>query len=161
MNGSTENRASGASEKAGWQDAVMTWTIAVRMLGLVRSIVHDIQTHHRRLAQLRPEKARLDRLRHTLAWPQRSRRYRLQEEIDVAEVRLTEALAELDTLQVAILNRGEGLIGFPTLVNDRRAFFSWRPEEETLQYWQFAGEGARRPIPSAWVKGESRLLGKS
>ncbi len=161
MSGSTENQAPGASEKAGWQDAVMTWSMAARMLGLVRGIVHDIQTHHRRLAQLRPEKARLDRLRHSLAWPQRSRRYQLQEEIATAERLLQDALAELDNLRLAMLSLSEGLIGFPTLVNDRRAFFSWRPEEETLQYWQFAGEGARRPIPSAWVKAETRLLGKS
>jgi hypothetical protein len=161
MSGSTENQAPGASEKSGWHDTVMTWTMAARMLGLVRGIVHDIQTHHRRLAQLRPEKARLDRLRHTLAWPQRSRRYQIQEEVNVTEGLLKDALAELDNLHVAILSLSEGLIGFPTLVNDRQAFFSWRPEEEALQYWQFAGEGARRPIPSAWVKAESRVLGKS
>jgi hypothetical protein len=44
------------------------------------------------------------------------------------------------------------LIGFPTLVNNRRAYFCWHPGETALQYWQFADEETQRPIPASWFK---------
>lgn len=161
MKGSRENRASDAPEQSGWRDAVLSWTTATRMLGLVRSIVHDVLEAQQRIVQLQPEKTRLDRRRHSLAWPERSRRYQLEEEISRAERICEEAEAELDSLGVALLGNPDGQVGFPTLVNDRRAFFSWRPGEATVQFWHFAGEGARRPIPAQWIKSDLRLLGKS
>ena len=46
-----------------------------------------------------------------------------------------------------------GLVGFPTLVNERPAFFSWRPEEEGLLYWNFSGDDQhRRRVPEEWTK---------
>ena len=62
----------------------------------------------------------------------------------------------MDGLGVALLDVDAGRIGFPTLVNKRRAFFSWLPGEETLSFWQYADDGERRPIPASWTKGETR-----
>src|SRR3954447_12815005 len=100
MNGFTEHQASGASEASGNHGAVMTWAAARSMLPLVRQIVADIVRQGGLLARLRPEKARLDRQRLSLAWPQRRRRYQLTEEIALAEGTLQEARAELDGLGV-------------------------------------------------------------
>ncbi len=152
MNGSTENRTSGASEQRGGQELVLTWATAHRMLPLVQRIVEDVVSQQRVLARLRPEKLRLDRQRRTLAWPERWRRYELQEEIANAEQWLEEALAELEVLGVILLDVHNGQVGFPTMVNNQRAFFSWRPGEPGLDSWHFATETARRPVPATWTK---------
>ena len=60
----------------------------------------------------------------------------------------------------ALLDEVTGRIGFPTMVNERRAYFSWQPGEETLRSWRFADEDADRPIPASWLK-ELSLTKKS
>src|SRR5208282_886329 len=145
----------------GGRDVVLMWGTARRMLPLVQRIVNDIIALTGSLARMGPEKERLDRWRRTLAWPERSQRYRLHEEISRGEEQLRVAMGELEELGVALLAAREGNVGFPTLVNDRRAYFSWRPGDDGLLYWQFAEETVRRPIPPSWVKNETQLLGKS
>jgi hypothetical protein len=152
MNGFTENRAPGAYERPGPHDLVLTWGASHAMLPLVGRIVADIMHGHEQLAQLRPEQERLDRQRHTLAWPERSRRYQVQEEITALETDLRKACTELESLGVAVLHGPSGLVGFPTIVNDRRAFFSWRPGEEDVVYWNFAGDPVRHAVPESWTK---------
>src|ERR1700733_10892220 len=98
MSGFTENRASGASERSGGDAVVLTWGAAGAMLPLVGRIAADAVRLHDRLAGLRPEKDRLDRMRRTLAWPDRARRYQLQEETDAVLKELQNATAELDAL---------------------------------------------------------------
>jgi hypothetical protein len=160
MNGSTENRASGAFEKPNGPDAVLSLTTARRMLTLVRQIVEEILGRGRRLERLHAEKHRLDRQRRTLNWPERSRRYQLQDEIADEEQGLQEAASELGALGVLLLDAGRGKVGFPTLVNERRAFFTWQPGEDGLKYWHFLGENVRRTIPPGWGKvAESRRPG--
>ena len=61
MNGFTENRASGASERPGRDDRVLTWGASHAMLPLVARIARDVVRYHQRLATLQPERARLDR----------------------------------------------------------------------------------------------------
>jgi hypothetical protein len=152
MNGYTENRASGAYERPGPHDLVFTWGTSHAMLPLVGRIVADLMQGHDRLAQLRPEQERLDSQRQTLAWPQRSRRYQVQEEITTVEKELRQVYAELESLGVAVLHGPSGLIGFPTIVNERRAFFSWRPGEEDVRYWNFVGDPVRHAVPESWTK---------
>ncbi|HEV3238684.1 MAG TPA: DUF2203 family protein [Gemmataceae bacterium] len=152
MNGSTENRTSGSFESGNGQDVIMTWGAAGRMLPLVRQIVDDILEHQDKLNRLQPEKERLDRNRRQLSWPERSRRYRLQEEIAKEDMGIAANLAELDELGLTLVEPMQGQVGFPTLVNNRKAFFSWQPGEEGIEFWHFADDIDRRPIPSAWTK---------
>jgi hypothetical protein len=152
MNGFTENRAPGAFERPGANDLVLTWGASHAMLPLVGRIVADLVRGHEQLAQLRAEQERLDSRRQTLAWPERSRRYQVQEERTAVEKELHEVYAELEILGVAVLHGPSGLVGFPTIVNDRRAFFSWRPGEEDLAYWNFAGDPVRHLVPESWTK---------
>jgi hypothetical protein len=151
MNGSTENQTSGASEQDGGRDIVLTWTTSHRMLPLVQRIIEDITRHRQALAQLLPEKSRLERQRRSLSWPERAARYRLQEETNDLERYLEEEFAELEVLGVTLFDADCGQVGFPTLVNNRRAYFSWRPGEEDLRSWHFAGENLRRPVPVSWM----------
>src|SRR5581483_1290524 len=131
---------------------VMDLETARRMLPLVRRIITDLLQHGRIVAELRPEQDRLDRARRTLAWPERARRYQIREEISTAERGFQETTAELDSLGVFLLDAEMGRVGFPTMVNDHRAFFSWRPGEDALGYWHFAGETVRRAIRASWAR---------
>jgi hypothetical protein len=152
MNGFTENRAHGASEMPGRNDRMMTWGATHAMLPLVERIVADLVDHHQRLSLLQLEQQELDRQRRALAWPERSRRYEIQEERTVLERELRAICAELDSLGLTVLHGPSGLIGFPTIVNDQRAFFSWRPGEADVQFWCYAGNPERHPVPSAWTR---------
>jgi hypothetical protein len=152
MNGFTENRAPGAFERPGPNDLVLTWGASHAMLPLVGRIVADVMHGHEQLGRLRPEQERLDRQRVTLAWPERSRRYQVQEEIAAVERDLRKAHAELETLGVVVLHGPSGLVGFPTIVNDRRAFFSWRPGEKDVVYWNFVGDPVRHDVPQSWTE---------
>jgi hypothetical protein len=156
MSGSNETRASEAFEKRGRHDHNLTWTAANRMLPLVRRVVADVIDCQQRLALMHPEKDRLDRHRHDLSWPERSRRYHLNEEIASGERTLRSAVAELDGLGLTLLDIGTGRVGFPTMVNKRPAYFSWLPGEEALSFWQYADDEERRPIPASWTKGDAR-----
>ena len=151
MNGFTEH-VSGADERRGPVERLLTWGESRAMIPLVGRVARDVMQHRKHLTELRPERDRLERKRHNLDWPQRQRRYRIQEEITLAEKELNAVEGELDALGVALLEPETGLVGFPTMVNNRSAFFSWRPEEEGLTYWNFADDTVRRPIPEEWTK---------
>ena len=153
MSGFTEN-LSGASERRGAAERLLTWGESRAMLPLVGRVMKDVMRHRQRLAELNPERDLLERRRHNLDWPQRQRRYRIHEEILTAEKELIAVEAELDALGVVLLDADTGMAGFPTMVNNRAAFFSWRSEEEGLIYWNFADD-LRPPVPSRRI-GRSR-----
>jgi hypothetical protein len=161
MAGSTENRTSGAFEKSRGSGATFTWQKAQRMLPLVRHIVGDVLELQRHLRRMQAEKEHLDENRRSLAWPGRSRRYQLQEEITAEEQKLRGVLAELEGLGAVLVAADAGQVGFPTTVNNRPAFFSWQPGEEGLLHWHFAGDATRQPIPESWTKNEPRRRGAS
>jgi hypothetical protein len=160
MNGYTEHRAPGASEPPDPFERVLTWEASTAMLPLVARIAADVRQHHQHLARLGPERDRLEYRRRTLAWPERARRYQLTEEMAEVEKDLADARAELEVLGLALLDAGAGLVGFPTVVNDRPAFFSWQPGEDAIGYWNFAGDGTRRPVPADWTKPPKERRGK-
>jgi hypothetical protein len=162
MNGSTENAAHDVPEQRGSNDRLINLGTARRMLPLVQRIVEDVLACQHGLAVLRPEQDGLDRSRRTLSWPKRARRYALREEIGELEQKHQQSLTELSALGVLLLSPDEGRIGFPTLVNNRQAFFSWQPGEEGVHHWHFEGETIRRTVPQAWLKAaDINLLKKS
>lgn len=149
MNNSQGDRATGAVETP---TVVFSLKTVYTMLPLVRSILADIQASQQRLQRLQPEQLRLERQKRNLDWPQRQRRYQLQDEINAAERLVAEAKDELGSLGVVLLDAESARAGFPTMVNNRRAFFSWCPSEDGLHSWHFAEETTCRPIPPAWLK---------
>lgn len=152
MNGSKGYRASDAGEKPDRGEVVLSLKTVQRMLPLVQRIVEDFLKNQRALLRLQPEEEMLDRNKRTLAWPERQRRYRLKEELASVESSLVGARAELEELGVVVLDTDLGRVGFPTMVNNRKAYFSWQPGEDTLHSWHFAEETTCRPIPPAWLK---------
>jgi hypothetical protein len=145
MNGFAEHRASERSGQTRPKETVMTWEAGMAMLPLVQRIVADVVV-------CRQQRARLERARHQLSWPERARRYEITDEIAGVTRELRTTSAELEGLGVVLLHAKAGLIGFPTIVNNRSAYFSWLPGEEKLNFWCFAGDSLRRPVPEAWTK---------
>lgn len=160
MNGSKGYPASGASEKPERGDIVLSLRTVQRMLPLIQRIVGDILATQKTVSRLHPEEESLDRHKRTLTWPERQRRYQLKDELANAERDLNNAREELDELGVALLDVELGRVGFPTMVNNRPAYFSWQLGEDGLHSWHFAEERVCRPIPPAWLK-EIALTGKS
>jgi hypothetical protein len=122
------------------------------MLPLVRRIVDDILQDQGQLTRLMPEQNRLERHRRELGWPERARRYQIQEEVAGTERRLEASFAELASLGLQLLDADVGRVGFPTIVNGRRAFFCWQPGDDAIGHWQFLDDTVRRTIPSSWTK---------
>ncbi|MBM3996433.1 MAG: DUF2203 family protein [Planctomycetes bacterium] len=141
-----------ASESSEGNEVVLSLKTVAKMLPLVQRIAQDIVTSHREIGRLNPEADQLDRERHSLTWPQRQRRYELKEELAKFEKSLEGARAELRELGLVVLVDFEGRIGFPTLVNNRRAYFSWHLGEDGLHHWRFADEDVDRDIPPSWLK---------
>jgi hypothetical protein len=154
MNGSTENTAFGAPESPEPRETALSLGSARSMLPLVQHVVADILRQQAIMTRLQPEQAHLDRHRRQLAWPERQRRYQVRDEVSAAEQELHAALAELQGLGVSLLDSDSGRVGFPTIVNERRAYFCWRPGEEGIRCWHFAEETVLRPIPPSWAKHE-------
>ena len=158
MNGSMGNMAFGASETAD-SEHIMSLKTVQSMLPLVQHIANDIVQCQVVVDKAQPEQDRLESLKRSLAWPARQRRYELFEQMNAASQKIAAAAEELGELGVVLLDPRTGRVGFPTLVNNRRAFFSWHPGEEGLNSWHFAEESVFRPIPQAWLK-ELSLVGK-
>lgn len=152
MSGSRSYPTSDASEKPERNEVVLSLKTVHKMLPLVQQIAQDIVNSHKTTARLLPEETRLDRQRHDLDWPMRKRRYEIKEELGKAEKEREVAMTELRELGLVLLDASEGRIGFPTLVNNRRAFFSWRLGDGNLEHWRFADEDVDRPIPVSWLK---------
>ena len=141
-------------------DSVLNLKTVHKMLPLVRGIVADLLSRHRQMAALQPQEDRLQRQRRSLDWAQRKQRYLLQSDIADHDQGLQGALEELSQLGVVLLDAESGQVGFPTLVNNRPAYFTWRPGEDGPHSWQFAEENVARPIPAAWLQEVSFTGGK-
>src|SRR5262245_43206817 len=144
-------RASNSSKSSAKTEVVLDLPTVFRMLPLVQRIVGDllaVEVEHGRLMQ---EQADLDGNRRNLSWPERKRRYDVQEDIRRVENQRRELVHEMEAMGLSVVDVIQGRIGFPTIVNQKPAFFSWQPGEETVDYWHFAGDSTkRRPIPASW-----------
>lgn len=160
MSGFTGDTTFSASGKPGRQATIMTLDQAQSMVPLVRLIVQDAVNAQHHLGHLQPEQDGLDRRRRSLTWPERQRRYQVQEDVARYEKALAEARTELDALAVALLDEESGRVGFPTLVNDRRAFFSWTLGQGQITHWHYPGDDAGRLIPPGWRQAEDKVLSR-
>ena len=133
-------------------DSVLNLKTVHKMLPLVRGIVADAMNRHHAMAALQPQETHLQRQRRSLSWGQRKQRYLLQQDISDHDQGLQDALSELNELGVVMLDAEEGRVGFPTLVNNRPAYFTWTPGEDGPHSWQFVEEDVARPIPPAWLQ---------
>jgi hypothetical protein len=160
MSASKGFRTPDASDNTEQAEVNLNLKTVQRMLPLVQRIVGDVLASQKSVRHLQPEEETLDRNKRELAWPERQRRYQVKDELARADVSLQDALNELRELGVTLLDGDQGRVGFPTVVNNRRAYFSWHTGEDGLHSWQFADEDVTRPIPLAWLK-EISFSGKA
>lgn len=161
MNGFTEHQESDAAELEHKRDVVFTWEQAQSMLPLINHIVNDLLNTQEQLRSWEKEKADLDRRRHSLDWPARSRRYQLDDEIRRGQKHLKEVCVELQELGVDLIDADLGQVGYPTVVNNRHAFFSWRTGESNVDHWHFTQNLVRRPVPDSWKGQENHVEAES
>ena len=141
-------------------EKVLNLRTVQKMLPYVQGIVSELTGRQRLLTELHPEQGRLERKKRQLSWQERKARYTIQDEIALQDRGIQDVVDELGGLGVVVLDADEGRIGFPTMVNNRPAYFTWTPGEEGLHSWQFAEENVPRPIPFAWFKETSFTGGK-
>src|SRR5262245_56943603 len=79
MSESKGDTTSSASEKPERKDVVLTLSTARNMLGLMRLVIGDVLEAQQGIDRLQPEHDRLFKNRFNLSWPQRSRRYEIEE----------------------------------------------------------------------------------
>lgn len=151
MSGSS-HRASGPAEKPRRKSS-FTLSVARAMLPLVRQIVGDLVLAQTTVERWKPELDNLQRHRRDLSWPERQRRYRLEEETSSAQRHLADASGELEQLGVRVLDSVSGEVGFPTSVNGKEAFYCWLPQEDGVHFWRYANETHRRPLPPEGLGG--------
>lgn len=144
-------RASNPSKSSARTEIVLDLPTVCKMLPLVRRIVEDLQSIEQDHLRLLSEQDLLDRNRRNLSWPERKRRYDIQDDIDRADQGRRNLVGELEGLGVSVIDSTFGRIGFPTIVNTKPAYFSWQPGEDEVLFWHFAGDNSkRRPIPANW-----------
>jgi hypothetical protein len=112
--------------------------------------MEEVQNCWQHLLQLEKEQDDLDRRRHGLGWPERSRRYQVADEIASEQARLRDAALELEQLNVILVDPVYGEVAFPTMVQGRKAYFVWRVGADKVKWWCFANEPQRRVIPDSW-----------
>ena len=122
------------------------------MLPMVSHIAEDIQTRWQRVVELEKEQIDLERRRRDLTWPERSRRYAVNDEITSEQAKLRDSVLELEDLNVILVDPIVGETAFPTQVQGRKAYFVWRVGAENVKWWCFANEPQRRVIPESWRK---------
>lgn len=146
-------KASQAAKPASKSEPLFELPTVIQMLPLVKRIAADLLSTRDELIRLRGEAVRLDRDRRELTWPERRHRYSLHDTISDTERRARGYVNELESLGVAVIDVATAQLGFPTIVNNKLAFFSWVPGEESVNQWHYdRDETRRRPVPEAWYK---------
>lgn len=151
MNKPKGKKTVGTSKPRGETRSALSLATARKMLPLVGGIVRDIQGRWSRLAELEAEQSDLDRRRHKLTWPQRSRRYQVVDDIASEQRHLQSDVAELEQLSVVLVDPRAGEVAFPTVINGRRGYFVWKLSEDDLSRWCYAHDSSRRAIPTSWL----------
>ncbi|MEY4392929.1 MAG: hypothetical protein RL595_178 [Planctomycetota bacterium] len=131
---------------------IMTLENAETMLPLASRVAEDLKVISSRVRLLRSEKNFYDKKKKKLNWKERRRAYEVTDELYFSELTLENIMVELKAIGVEPLIPELGLVGFPTLVNNRKAYFSWKPGEPCICYWNFSEELNRRPVPPTWYQ---------
>jgi hypothetical protein len=133
------------------------------MLPLVRAIVKDLTDLSRDVYE------RKQRLTHLLAGRNTDKDdvysqelVQIEEELEKDGQRLREYVEELQRLGVEPKNGLEGLVDFPTLIDDRPAYLCWKMGEPEVLFWHEleTGFAGRQSLTAeAGVTGNSESLG--
>ncbi len=129
---------------------IMTLETAESMLPLASRVAEDLKCASSRVRILRTEKNFYEKKKNKLNWIERRKSYEVTDELFFISSTLENILVEIKSMGIEPLVPELGLIGFPTLVNNRKAYFSWKPGEPCVCFWNFSEELNRRPVPPTW-----------
>jgi len=120
------------------------------MLPLLRLIVTDISLSHRELTERRST------LRRMLRNHQGNSKFKvydqeiveIQNDLKEQSAHLEEYISELEQLGVVLRSAHDGIVDFPTLIEDNPAFFTWNMEQNDVSDFHWANESTadRRPF---------------
>ena len=120
------------------------------MLPLLRLIVTDISLAHRELTE------RKSNLRRMLRRNEGKARFQIydaeiteiQEDLKNESAHLEEYVSELEQLGVILRSAHDGIVDFPTVVDDMPAYYTWQMEQQDIVDFHLADESTadRKPI---------------
>jgi hypothetical protein len=120
------------------------------MLPLLRLIVTDISLSHRELTERRSN------LRRMLRNHQGKSRFQaydqeiveIQNDLKSDAAHLDDYISELEQLGVILRSAHEGIVDFPTVIEEQPAYFTWHMEQPDVTEFHWAGESTadRRPL---------------
>ena len=120
------------------------------MLPLLRLIVTDISLSHRELMERRSN------LRRMLRNHQGNSKFKIYDQ-EIVEIQndlkdqtahLEDYISELEQLGVILRSAHDGIVDFPTMIEDAPAFFTWQMEQSDVSEFHWANESTadRRPL---------------
>ncbi|MFN9606143.1 MAG: DUF2203 domain-containing protein, partial [Planctomycetota bacterium] len=120
------------------------------MLPLLRLIVADISLSHRELTERRSN------LRRMLRNHQGKSRFHvydqeiiaIQNDLKEDAAHLDDYISELERLGVVLRSAHDGIVDFPTVIDDQPAFFTWQMDQTDVTDFHWATESTadRRPL---------------
>ena len=121
---------------------VFTIEQAKAMLPLLRLIVTDISLSHRELTE------RKSNLRRMLRRNEGKARFQvydaeiteIQEDLKNESAHLEEYVSELEQLGVILRSAHDGIVDFPTVVDDMPAYYTWQMEQQDIVDFHRADE---------------------
>jgi hypothetical protein len=132
------------------QQTVFSIEQARAMLPLLRLIVADISLSHRDLTERRSN------LRRMLRNHQGKSRFQvydqeiisIQNDLKEDAAHLDEYITELERLGVILRSAHDGIVDFPTTIDDHAAFFTWQMDQADVTDFHWASETTadRRPL---------------
>lgn len=119
-----------------------SWEQANAMLPLLRLIVADISLAHRELSARRSDLARLQRRKETAAgWGHFAEEVaETRKDLQQERQQLEAMIDELERLGVVLRSAHDGIVNFPTLIDEQPAFFSWQMNDPQVLYWHRTDE---------------------
>ena len=121
---------------------IFTLAVAWKMLPLVSRIAKDIADNNKTRRNLRQERKTAT---------DRKQQYTLDDDIKDTERRIQENTEELESLGLDLLDKKVGKVGWPTIVNNSEAYFTWEPGSPTF-LWQFVGDETQHALPKDWLR---------
>lgn len=129
---------------------VFTIEQARAMLPLLRLIVTDISLSHRELTE------RKSNLRRMLRRQEGNARFQvydaeiieIQEDLKSEAAHLEDYVSELEQLGVILRSAHDGIVDFPTIIDDAPAYFTWQMEQQDIVDFHRADETTadRKPL---------------
>ncbi len=129
---------------------IFTIEQARAMLPLLRLIVTDISLSHRELTE------RKSNLRRMLRRQEGKARFQvydaeiseIQEDLKNESAHLEDYVSELEQLGVILRSAHDGIVDFPTVIDDVPAYYTWQMEQQDIVDFHRADESTadRKPI---------------